>query len=146
VIANAAAFAASAAEAGAYISLLDDMRGLGDGADFFRDTSDRHAWLNPYNTMAGSGGLIGPPTDLIRSAQMVLNAGQLHGVRVLSPESVVLMQQVQLSTSGGPPAFGLGWHVVDEGEYPDIERDGGGAGITAKVRLYVDQGSTEMRS
>jgi CubicO group peptidase (beta-lactamase class C family) len=140
MIANAAASAVSAAETEAYISLLDDTRGLGDGANFFRDTRDRHAWLNPYNTMAGSGGLIGPPTDPIRFAQMILNAGQLDGVRVLSPESVALMQQVQLSTSGEPPAFGLGWHVVDEGKYPYIERDGGGAGIAAKVRLYVDEG------
>jgi CubicO group peptidase (beta-lactamase class C family) len=90
--------------------------------------------------MTGSGGLIGPPTDLIRFAQMILNAGQLDGVRVLSPEPVTLMQQVQLSTNGEPPAFGLRWHVVDEGEYSYVECDGGGTGITAKVRLHVDEG------
>jgi hypothetical protein len=36
MIANAAASAVSAAATEARISLLDDMRGLGDGADFFR--------------------------------------------------------------------------------------------------------------
>jgi CubicO group peptidase (beta-lactamase class C family) len=141
MIANAAACAVPAAEAAGYISALDEIRGQGDGADYFRETDDRHAWMNRYLVgESAGGGLIGPPTELARFAQMLLNGGELDGVRILSPESVALMQQVQLSNSGEPLAFGLGWHVVEEGEHPYIEHDGGGAGIATKVRLYLKEG------
>jgi hypothetical protein len=51
------------------------------------------------------------------------------------------MQEPQLSTSGEPLAFGLGWYVVEEGEHPYLYHDGGGAGdITNTVRLYLKEG------
>jgi len=141
-IANAAAGAVPAAEAEGMISLLDELRGLGDGADFFRETDDRDAWMNRYLVgESAGGGLIGPPTELVRFAQMLLNGGELDGVRILSRESVALMQEAQLSTSGEPLAFGLGWYVVEEGEHPYLYHDGGGGGdITNTVRMYLKEG------
>ena len=124
----------------AMIATMDRVRGLGDGADFFRETDDQYAWMNLYNPIAGAGGLVGPPTELIRFAQMLLNGGDFGGVQILSPQSVALMREAQLSISGTPLAFGLGWHVVEKGEHPYIEHDGGGPGIAARVRLYPDEG------
>ncbi len=140
MINNAAACAVLATEAEAMIATMDRIRGLGDGADFFGETDDQYTWMNPYNPMAGAGGLVGPATEAIRFAQMLLNGGEIDGVQILSAESVALMREVQLSIDGTPLAFGLGWHVFEKDEHPYIEHDGGGPGIAAKVRLYPDEG------
>ena len=141
MIANAAAGAFPAAEAEALIAMLDEIRGLGDGADFIRETDDRHAWMSLFNVPASSGGgLLGPVTEAIRFGQMHLNGGELDGVRIMSPESVALMQEMQLSTSGAPLGYGLGWDVFDGGERTFIEHNGDGTGSAAKLRLYPDEG------
>ena len=139
--ANAATPAASVAEAEALVPLLDEARGLGDGADFFRETDENHAWMNHYIVgESAGGGLMGPATDMIRFGQMMLNQGELDGVRILSAESVALLQEVQLSTSGEPLDIGLAWHFGEDAEHPYIEHDGGGAGLQAKLRLYMQDG------
>jgi len=140
MIARAAAGAVPVAAREPIIAAIDETRGLGDGADFFRETDDRHAWLNRYNVLAAHGGLIGPPTEVIRVAQMHLNGGELDGVRVLSPESVALMQEMQLSTAGAPLGYGLGWEIYDAGDHFHIDHPGGGAGLQTLLRLYPNEG------
>ena len=138
--ANAALSAIPTADAEALVSLMDEARGLGDGADFFRELGENYAWLNPY--MAGdgaAGGLLGPATDMIRFAQMMLNEGELDGVRILAPESVALLQEVQTSTSGEPLGIGLSWHFGGDTEHPYIEHGGGGT-FQTKLRLYMKDG------
>jgi CubicO group peptidase (beta-lactamase class C family) len=46
---------------------------------------------------SGGGGLVSTTTDYLRFCQMVLNGGQLNGVRILSPSSVALMRTNRLS-------------------------------------------------
>jgi CubicO group peptidase (beta-lactamase class C family) len=141
MIANAAAGAVPVDEVEAVIALLDEVRGLGDGADFIRESDDQYAWMNRFNVFGqAGGGLIGPPVEAIRFAQMVLNGGELDGVRILSPESAALMREVPLSTSGEPLHFGLAWEVVEDSEHPYIQHDGGGAGIWNRMRLYLNEG------
>jgi CubicO group peptidase (beta-lactamase class C family)/pimeloyl-ACP methyl ester carboxylesterase len=138
--ANAAASAGLTAEAEALVPLMDEARGLDDGADFFREPGENYTWLNPY--MAGdgaAGGLLGPVTEMIRFAQMMLNEGELDGVRLLEPESVALLQEVQTSTSGEPLDIGLAWHFGGDAEHPYIEHDGGGT-FQTKLRLYMKDG------
>jgi len=48
----------------------------------------------------GGGGLLSTAGDFARFAQMILNKGELDGVRILKPESVALMAQNHL-----PPGF-----------------------------------------
>jgi len=72
--------------------------------------------------------------------QMHLNGGELEGVRILSPESVTLMQEIQLSTKGEPLHFTLGWFVIDDAERPYVEHAGGGVGIRDLMRLYPNEG------
>ena len=140
MIQKAAAGAFPADEVEDVITMVDGARGLGDGADFIREVDEHHAWMNRYNVMAAGGGLIGPATEVIRFAQMHLNSGALDGVRILSPESVALMQEMQLSTKGDPLGYGLGWVVVPEGKHAYIEHNGGGVGIWDKMRLYPKDG------
>lgn len=45
--ANVAGAAVPVAEAEALIPLLDEARGLEDGADFFGETDESHTWMNP---------------------------------------------------------------------------------------------------
>ena len=47
--------------------------------------------LGGYLLFSGAGGLHGTTADYFRFAQMLLNGGELDGVRVLSPASVRLM-------------------------------------------------------
>ncbi|CAN5267511.1 serine hydrolase domain-containing protein [soil metagenome] len=83
---------------------------------------------------SGGGGMVGTASDYIRFAQMLLNGGELDGVRTLSPHSVALMRANHLPPDvrqGGydlgasqPSAamgqgFGLGFAVrVEEGRNP----------------------------
>ena len=139
--ANVAAGAVSVTTAEALVPLMDEARGLGDGADFFRETDESYTWMNPYIVgESAGGGLMGPATDMIRYAQMMLNEGELDGVRILAAESVALLQEVQTSTSGEPLGIGLAWFLGGDAEHPYIEHDGGGSGIQAKLRLYTKDG------
>ena len=57
----------------------------------------------------GGGGLVATPDEYLRFAQMLLNGGELDGVRVLQPETVAEMMRNQLP----PPLTPL------RGSYPD---------------------------
>jgi CubicO group peptidase (beta-lactamase class C family) len=65
----------------------------------------------------GSGGLVSTLTDYTRFAQMLLNGGELDGVRILSPKTVELMSSDLLGdipVAGGPilPGHGFGLTVA----------------------------------
>lgn len=48
-------------------------------------------YLEPPSMESGGGGLVGTTSDYARFAQMIVNKGELDGVRVLSPASVEMM-------------------------------------------------------
>ena len=54
--------------------------------------SDLPTYLSPPSMESGGGGLVSTTMDYARFAQMVLNKGELEGVRLLSPASVELME------------------------------------------------------
>ena len=64
---------------------------------------------------SGGGGMVSTADDYLRFAQMILNGGELDGVRILAPASVQLMTAnhvaVNLMTGDDPynPRPGLGW-------------------------------------
>jgi uncharacterized protein YbbC (DUF1343 family) len=60
--------------------------------------------------VAGHAGLFTTATDLARFARMMLNGGELDGVRLFKPETVRLMTHVQ-SPEGVPARRGLGWDI-----------------------------------
>jgi uncharacterized protein YbbC (DUF1343 family)/CubicO group peptidase (beta-lactamase class C family) len=60
--------------------------------------------------VAGHAGLFTTAADLARFARMMLNAGELDGVRVFKPETVRLMTSVQTPETIGVRR-GLGWDI-----------------------------------
>jgi CubicO group peptidase (beta-lactamase class C family) len=66
---------------------------------------------------SGAGGLASSTMDYARFAQMLLNGGELEGVRILSPKTVELMSSDMLGdlpVYGGPilPGYGFGLTVA----------------------------------
>jgi uncharacterized protein YbbC (DUF1343 family)/CubicO group peptidase (beta-lactamase class C family) len=60
--------------------------------------------------VAGHAGLFTTGADLARYARMLLNQGELEGVRIFKPETVQLMTTVQ-SPAGLAARRGLGWDI-----------------------------------
>ncbi|MCZ6643036.1 MAG: serine hydrolase [Gammaproteobacteria bacterium] len=92
----------------------------------------RAGYLDPPTFLSGGGGLVSTSTDYMRFCQMLLNGGELDGVRLLAPLTVELMHRNQLPldypemTPGSGMGFGLDFAVVmdpvaadaiSEGEY-----------------------------
>jgi CubicO group peptidase (beta-lactamase class C family) len=64
---------------------------LKDGKLDLFDDPQRSPWLAPPKLESGGGGLVGTADDYLRFCRMLLNRGELEGVRLLSPKSVALM-------------------------------------------------------
>jgi len=64
---------------------------------------------------SGGGGLSGTAADYGRFLHMLLNQGELDGVRILSRKSVELMRTARINReSGNAPDFGLGFSVISD--------------------------------
>lgn len=60
--------------------------------------------------VAGHAGIFLTAADLARYARMILNNGELNGVRIFKPETIKLMTSVQ-TPPGNPMRRGLGWDI-----------------------------------
>ena len=75
-------------------------------------------WITgPKTLFRGAGGLVSTARDYLRFQQMMLNGGELDGVRLLSPSTVSLMLEnhtgdLPLWLPGPGMGFGLGYGVV----------------------------------
>lgn len=69
----------------------------------------------PRRSFSGGAGLVSTARDYGRFLQMLLNGGELNGVRLLSPHAVQLMTANQVDTlfSTRGMGFGLGFSVVE---------------------------------
>lgn len=90
--------------------------------------SDTHEWTpaSPENDLApdlsqppgmpsGGGGLLATAQDYLRFAQMLLNGGQLDGVRLLAPPTVKLMTSNHLPDRLMTGEFGVGLQRIRPG-------------------------------
>ncbi|MGB1746352.1 MAG: serine hydrolase [Pseudohongiellaceae bacterium] len=83
-----------------------------DGADFTVDMAFE----------SGGGGLVSTANDYMRFSQMLLNGGELDGVRILAPLTVELMHRDQtpagmtgpMSGVGNGTVFGLDFAVIED--------------------------------
>jgi CubicO group peptidase (beta-lactamase class C family) len=69
----------------------------------------------PRRSFSGGAGLVSTAHDYARLMQMMLNGGQLDGVRILSPQTVAVMTTNQVGTrySTNGEGFGLGFSVLE---------------------------------
>ena len=77
-------------------------------------------WVKqPHNYFSGAGGLVSTAADYVRFHQMMLNGGELDGVRILGRKTVELMTTNHIGDlpvwlTGPGYGFGLGYSVVKD--------------------------------
>lgn len=71
-----------------------------------------YPYEGPRRYFSGGGGLCSTVVDYARFAQMLLNGGELDGVRLLSPTTVKMMATDQVGDLKGDSGFGLGFGVT----------------------------------
>ena len=69
----------------------------------------------PRKSFSGGAGLLSTAADYVRFLQMLLNGGELDGVRLVGPKTVELMTSNHVAGmyNGGRTGFGLGVEVVE---------------------------------
>ena len=74
-----------------------------------------HYVVGPRRSYSGGAGIVSTAHDYARFLQMILNRGEIDGVRVLSPRSVDLMTSNQIPSIYGQngKGFGLGFETVE---------------------------------
>jgi CubicO group peptidase (beta-lactamase class C family) len=102
-------------------------------------------YLEGVKFESGGAGLVSTARDYMRFSQMMLNGGELHGVRILSPKTVDLMRTNHIGDLAGGfgrkgVGFGLDFAVIlDPGEVGEVSSVGeynwGGA---AGTRFWID--------
>ncbi|HEY3141055.1 MAG TPA: serine hydrolase domain-containing protein [Acidimicrobiales bacterium] len=93
------------------------------------DDPQRSRYRRPATFLSGGGGLVATTADYLRFCQMLLNDGELDGVRILGRKTVELMRSNHLP-NGGQLA-----DVALHGGYGEVGFDGMGFGLTVAVSL-----------
>jgi CubicO group peptidase (beta-lactamase class C family) len=93
----------SATPAGGITRAAEGGMGQGDYVD------------GPRACFGGGAGLLSTPMDYARFLQMLVNGGELEGVRILSPKTVELMTANHVGTlyNDGAMGFGFGFEVIE---------------------------------
>lgn len=71
----------------------------------------------PRACFSGGAGLLSSANDYMRFLQMLLNGGELDGVRILGPKSIEMMTSNQvgkLYREDGSLGFGLGFETTED--------------------------------
>ena len=99
------------------------------------DVTSRSNWPQ------GGGGMQSTASDYARFAQMLLNGGELEGVRLLSPSTVAFMTSDQLppDVAYSPAAL----QVLDSAGYAPTPREGQGYGLGVAVRTQEGRNRRE---
>jgi len=122
---------------------LAPVYGLEDGKLVLKETAATSDYVKgPRKCFSGGAGLLSTTGDYGRFLQMLLNAGELEGVRLLSPRTVGLMHanhtgdKYRRDTAG----FGLGFWVNNEpGFYGELVGEGAyGWGSAYFPQYFVD--------
>lgn len=107
---------------------LANVYGLEGGQLRLMETAARSDFVNgPRKLASGGAGMLSTAGDYTRFLQMLLNRGELDGVRLLSPHTVALMTADHLGGKSGGDAdgFGLGfWVNVKRGGFRELGSEG----------------------
>lgn len=107
------------------------------------ETSARSDFVNgPRKLPSGGAGLVSTAGDYARFLQMLLNGGQLDGVRLLAPVTVALMQREHLGRKYGADGEGAGfgfWVASSPGTNSELASPGTyGWGSAYSPQYFVD--------
>ena len=107
---------------------LANVYGLEGGKLVLKETAERSLYVHgPRKCFSGGAGVLSTTGDYARFLQMLLNNGELDGVRILSPKSVELMHENHTGDKyvGDTKAFGLGfWVIKDLGFHGELGSEG----------------------
>ena len=101
-------------------------------------------YIENESLQSGGGGLLSTTRDYLRFCQMLLNGGELHGARILSPTTINLMTENHLAALPQPGypgfGFGLGFGIQTD---PAVSADSGSKGVyswggIAGTRFWID--------
>jgi len=93
------------------------------------DDPERSTYRSQPSYLSGGGGLVSTTEDYVRFCRMLLNGGELDGVRILGRKTVELMTINHLPGGGELAQFAL------PGGYGETGFDGVGFGLTMAVGL-----------
>jgi CubicO group peptidase (beta-lactamase class C family) len=100
-------------DAGKQLTLLDDP--------------ERSRYRGDVTFLSGGGGLVSTSADYLRFCQMLLNGGELDGVRILGRKTIELMASNHLPAGGTLADYAL------RGGYGEVGFEGMGFGLTVAV-------------
>lgn len=110
------------------VERLANVYGLEAGQLKLMETAARSDFVNgPRKLLSGGAGMLSTAGDYTRFLQMLLNKGELDGVRILAPHAVALMTADHLGAKSGGDAdgFGLGfWVNVKRGGFKELGSEG----------------------
>lgn len=96
---------------------LANVYGLEGGKLVLKETAEKSFYVyGPRKCFSGGAGLLSTVNDYGRLLQMLLNGGELDGVRLLAPKTVELMHADHVGDkfTGDTKAFGLGFWVLED--------------------------------
>lgn len=103
------------------------LYGKDKGGALVRDSVDPE-YLCTQTYFSGGAGLVSTAPDYLRFAQMILNGGELDGVRILGKKTVELMSENSIGDLYAPfrihsgDKFGYGFGIrTERGEYDELE-------------------------
>jgi CubicO group peptidase (beta-lactamase class C family) len=122
-------------------SRLANVYGLEEGLLVLKETAAKSDFIHgPRKCFSGGAGLVSTTNDYARFLQMLLNEGELDGVRILAPKTVALMRANHTGDKyeGHSDGFGLGfWVSVNQGEVGEIGSEGAYGWGSAYFPQYV---------
>jgi CubicO group peptidase (beta-lactamase class C family) len=92
------------------------------------DDPERSSFRRPATFLSGGAGLVSTTADYLRFCQMLLNGGELDGVRILGRKTVELMRSNHLPGGGQLSDVALS-------SYGEVGFEGMGFGLTVAVSL-----------
>jgi CubicO group peptidase (beta-lactamase class C family) len=98
------------------VAEVTEYRGPGQES-LVLQTGVRYSTLDDYRVLPPWGGLRSTPSDVAHFLSMFLNGGRYGDVRILKPETVAAMQEMQTSTDGSDLGFGLSRVWKDDREF-----------------------------
>jgi CubicO group peptidase (beta-lactamase class C family) len=108
------------------------------GLPALQDDPEKSPYLAPTDFTSGGGGLVGTMADYMRFARMLLNGGELDGVRLLSPKTLQLMTANHLP--GGKDLTQMSKSLFSEATYAGVGF-GLGFGVTVDPAATMIPGS-----